>query len=148
MITGETQVMIPERKYAEKLFIDFCDGYKNRDLSTLQSLFTNKINMWGTGPDEHRVGLEQVKVQLKRDFSQSEKSEIEVVAFVPTPIDALWAAALCNGKITINGKTHCFENLRGTIIIEKEDGIWKISHMHASFPDYRNAENSSFPVVS
>ncbi len=68
------------------------------------------------------------------------------MSFVSTPIDALWAAALCNAKITIDGKEHIFEHLRGTVTIEKENGVWKISHMHASFPDYRNAQNGSFPV--
>jgi hypothetical protein len=79
-------------------------------------------------------------------WSQSEKSEIAVVSFVPTPADALWTAAVCQAKITIDGQEHIFENLRGTIIIENENGVWKISHMHASFPDYRNAEQGSFPV--
>jgi ketosteroid isomerase-like protein len=104
------------------------------------------INMWGSGIDEYRVGLKQVEEQLNRDWSQSEKAEIEVVSFISTPADALWAAALCNAKITIDGNEHVFEQLRGTIVIEKENDTWNISHMHASFPDYRNAENGSFPV--
>jgi hypothetical protein len=56
------------------------------------------------------------------------------------------AAALCRAKITVDGKEHFFEHLRGTLVMERENEIWKISHMHASFPDYRNAENESFPV--
>jgi hypothetical protein len=135
-----------EKPLAEQLFNKFCEGYKKRDLTGLLNLFTKNTNMWGSGLDEYRVGLKEVEEQLKRDWSQSEKSVIEVVSFVPTPEDAVWAAALCNAKITINSEEHAFEHLRGTVIIEKEDGVWKISHMHASFPDYRNAENGSFPV--
>ncbi len=137
---------MPEKKLAEEIFNKFCEGYKNRDLAILLNLFTKNINMWGSGLDEYRVGLKQIEEQLKRDWSQSEKCEIVVVSFVPTPADAVWTAALCNAKISIDGKEHIFEHLRGTIIIEKENGAWKISHMHASFPDYRNAENGSFPV--
>ncbi|MES2217761.1 MAG: nuclear transport factor 2 family protein [Pseudomonadota bacterium] len=137
---------LPEKKLAEQLLTKFCDGYKNRDLPGLLKLFTKNTNMWGSGVDEYRVGLKQVEEQLKRDWSQSEKGEIEIVSFVPAPVDALWAAAVCNAKLTIEGKEYTFEHLRGTIVIEKDEDGWKISHMHASFPDYRNAEHGSFPV--
>ncbi len=138
----------PEKNVAEELFSKFCEGYKNRDLTTVLNLFTKNINMWGSGLDEYRVGLKQVEEQLKRDWSQSEKSEIDVVSFVPTPANALWAAAFCKAKISIDGQEHTFEHLRGTLTIEKENGVWKISHMHASFPDYRNPNNGSFPINS
>lgn len=135
-----------ETKPAEQLFYQFCKGYKDRDLSFLLNLFTKDVNLWGTGIDEYRVGLNQVAEQLQRDWSQSEKSEIEIVILVPTPVESNWTAAICNAKITINGEEHKFEHLRGTVIVRKEDNAWKISHMHASFPDIRNAENGSFPI--
>jgi ketosteroid isomerase-like protein len=137
---------LKELKKPEQLFNDFCKGYKDRDLNFLISICSKNINMWGSGLDEHRVGLKQVEEQLKRDWSQSEKSEIEVVSFVPTSNDALWTAALCKAKLRIDGQDHVFDHFRGTLVIEKEGGAWKISHMHASFPDYRNAEGGSFPV--
>jgi ketosteroid isomerase-like protein len=137
---------MPEKTVAKQLLKEFCDAYKNRDLETVLSLFTKNINMWGSGLDEYRVGLKEVEEQVKRDWSQSEKAEIEIVSFVPTSPEALWAAAICNAKITIDGREHIFEQLRGTITIEKENGVFKISHMHASFPDYRNPENGSFPI--
>lgn len=139
---------MPPKKIANEVFKQFCNGYNNRDLPCLLNLFSKNINLWGSGLDEYRIGLKQVEEQLKREWSQSEKGEIEIVSFVTTAIDVLWAAAICQAKITINGKEHIFEHLRGTIVIENENGNWKISHMHASFPDYRNAENASFPVNS
>jgi ketosteroid isomerase-like protein len=130
---------------AKKLFTQFCEGYKKRDLTGLLKLFTQDSNMWGTGLDEYRVGIKQIEEQLKRDWSQSDKGEIEVVSFVPAEEDATWAAAVCNAHLTVNGQTHLFEDLRGTIIVKEENGTWKISHMHASFPDFRNPEANSFP---
>ena len=38
---------------AEKLFKQFCEGYKNRDLKYVLSLFSKNINMWGSGLDEY-----------------------------------------------------------------------------------------------
>ena len=131
---------------AQVLFAKFCEAYKKRHLPDILNLFSQNINMWGSGIDEYRVGLKEVSEQLQRDFSQSEKAEIEVVSFVPVAANAPWAAAQCTAKITLNGTEHLFEHLRGTVIVEKEKGEWKISHMHASFPDYRNAENASFPL--
>jgi ketosteroid isomerase-like protein len=139
---------LPEKKPAFQAFEQFCDGYKKRDLAAVLNLFTENANMWGTGVDEYRVGLKEVELQLKRDWSQSEKGQLEIVSFVPVPADALWAAVVCNARLTIAGKEYLFEHLRGTIVVEKVDGSWKISHMHASFPDYRNAEEGSFPEVS
>ncbi|KTD67544.1 hypothetical protein Lsan_0339 [Legionella santicrucis] len=135
----------PERP-TEHLFRQFCEGYKKRDLSLLLSLFTRNSNMWGSGLDEYREGLKEIEMQLLRDWSQSEHSEIEIIKFVPTPQDSFWAAAICNAHVLIDGTQHIFENLRGTLIAEKEDGVWKIAHTHCSFPDYRNAENGSFPI--
>jgi ketosteroid isomerase-like protein len=138
---------MPETNIARHLFKNFCNSYKNRDLPALLNLFSEHCNLWGTGIDEYRVGLKQIEEQLKRDWSQSDKGELEIVSFVSTPHDPTWAAATCNAKLTIDGQDHIFEHLRATITVESVNGTWKISHMHASFPDYRNPENHSFPVT-
>ena len=137
---------LPEKNPAKQLFKQFCDAYKKHDLNALLKMMTSDINMWGSGIDEYRVGLLDVETQLKRDWSQSEKAEIEVVSFVPAPEEAVWSEAICHAKVTIDGLRCSFPDLRGTIIVAKEKGEWKIAHMHASFPDYRNADNGSFPV--
>lgn len=132
--------------HAQQLFLDFCEGYKARDLPGLLTLFTNNSNVWGSGLDEYRVGLEQIEAQLQRDWSQSDAGAIEIISFIPTSNEALWAAAVCKAKVTIAGQEYVFEHFRGTIIVEKENGNWKIAHMHASFPDYRNGDGNSFPT--
>ncbi|SRR5579883_156960 len=137
---------MPETNIPKIIFKEFCSLYKKRDLNGLLAIFTENCNLWGTAIDEYRVGLNQIEAQLKRDWSQSEKGELEIVKFVTTPREASWAAAVCNAKLMIDGREHFFEHLRATISIEKEQGIWKIAHMHASFPDFRNAPNHSFPV--
>ncbi|TAL64502.1 MAG: hypothetical protein EPN84_03300 [Legionella sp.] len=133
-------------KQAEHLFTQFCSGYENRDLSLLLSLFTQEAIMWGSAIDEYRVGLAQIEAQLQRDWQQSDHGQIKVGAFIPTKEDEPWTAAINTAKLVIAGEEYEFEQLRGTITIAQEEGQWKIAHMHASFPDYRNSENSSFPV--
>lgn len=102
--------------------------------------------MIGTAADEKRVGLNQIENQLKRDWSQSEAGEIKILSFLPSLDSATWACADMETTITANGKAHHFKDFRGTVVIEQEDGVWKISHTHFSFPDYRNPEDGSFPI--
>lgn len=137
---------LPEKTKAVELLEQYCEAYKKRDLSSISSLFTKDCNIWGTAIDEYRAGLKELEMQHERDWSQSEKGEIRIVRWVPTPMNALFAAAVCKAVITIDGKENIFDHLRGTIAIRKEEGLWKISHMHASFPDFRNVQNSSFPT--
>ena len=133
---------------SEKLFKNFCAGYKNRDLPYLLSLFTKNATLWGTGIDEYRYGLKALETQLIRAWSQSEQSEIDIINFNPTPEHAFWASANCSAKLWIDGQHYILEHLRITICIDEEDHAWKIAHMHASFPDFRIPRNASFPILS
>ena len=65
----------------------------------------------------------------------------------PLSKDALWAAATCRATIVIEGASYIFDNLRGTITLDEENGLWKISHIHSSFPDVRQSVGNSFPKV-
>jgi len=134
------------KSFAQEIFESFCEYYNNRKLEQIVDLFTINTNLWGTAEDEYIAGREGVKKQLERDWRQSEKSEIHIKSFVPAVDNAMWAAAICKAKITLNGKEHVFDHLRGTIILKKEKTTWRIAHMHSSFPDYRNVEGNSFPI--
>lgn len=134
------------KSLAQEILESFCEGYNHRNLKQTLALFTFNANIWGTAEEEYITGRENMRKQLERDWSQSEKSEIHVKLFVPTAGNTTWAAAICQAKITLHGKEHIFDHLRGTIIIEKEENMWRIAHMHSSFPDYRNASNNSFPI--
>lgn len=139
-------MILPATNPAEALFKAYCESYQKRDLNGILALCAKNINLWGTGLDEYRVGLKEAEEQLLRDWQQSDAARLEIVKTVPAPEGALWYAAVCNAVLTVDGVEHTFHDLRGTITVEKEDGKWKISHMHASFPDFRNPENGSFPV--
>jgi ketosteroid isomerase-like protein len=131
---------------AQEIFESFCEYYNNRKLDEILDLFACNTKVWGTAEDEYIVGQESLKKQLERDWRQSEKSEIHIKSFVPAVDNAIWAAAICQAKITLHDTEYIFDHLRGTIIIAKEEDMWRISHMHSSFPDYRNVEGSSFPI--
>ena len=58
---------LPKTKPAEELFLQFCEGYKNRDLPLLLNLFNPDASIWGSGVDEYRTGLVEIEQQLLRD---------------------------------------------------------------------------------
>jgi ketosteroid isomerase-like protein len=134
-------------KKSEQLLENFCVEYKNRDLSAVLHLFTQNASMIGTVVDEYHVGLKEIRAQLQRDWQQSEQGEIMIASFMPTHEQALWTTALCNTTITMDNQACYFENLRISIMIEQENHIWKIAHMHASFPDLRSPKGHSFPKL-
>lgn len=137
---------LPEKNKAVQLLEQYCEAYKQRNLAAILNMFTKDCALWGTALDENRVGLKALEMQHQRDWSQSDKNEIRIISWATLPSEALFAAAICEAVITIKGVEHIFEHLRGTIGIAQEEGVWKIAHMHASFPDFRNKENESFPT--
>ncbi|WP_419420367.1 nuclear transport factor 2 family protein [Legionella sp. D16C41] len=132
---------------SEKLFKNFCDGYRRRDLPYILSLFTKDATLWGTAIDEYRHGLKEIEQQLIRAWNQAEESEIEIINFNPTPAHSFWASANCIAKLNMDGQVYILEHLRITICIDEEDQAWKIAHLHASFPDFRNPRNGAFPIT-
>ena len=136
---------LPEKNIADILLEQYCEGYNRRDLAFILDLFCKNCNVWGTAVDEYRMGHDELKTQHERDWSQSEKGIIKIIKTVPTDKNAQWAAVIAKAIVTIDGEEHTFDHLRGTITVAQEDGKWKISHMHCSFPDLRTEEGSSFP---
>lgn len=138
----------PEENPAVTLFKKFCEHYNNRNLEGLLSLFCrdHETLSIGTGVDEWLSGLDGIKKQVLRDWSQSEKSRIipaSTFHFSETP--TCWTAADCGAEVTIQGQTLSLSHLRGSLVAIQEKGEWKISLMHASFPAANQAEGSSFP---
>jgi len=67
------------------------EAYAKRDLDALLSLFAPDpdVVFIGTGGDEKRIGLAEIKAQFERDFAQSETVSVELgwisVSAAPQP---------------------------------------------------------------
>lgn len=133
---------------AVHLLKEFCLFYNERDLEGALNLFlkTQEPFLWGTGVDERHRGLEAIRGQLLRDWGQSENGRIEFnsSSFIHSD-DPHWASGEFAAIITINGQTYTYPHLRGSIYTVKEGHDWKISHMHASFPESTQQIGQSFP---
>jgi uncharacterized protein (TIGR02246 family) len=124
------------------------EGYAKRDLSGLLALFATDADLVaiGSGADEKRVGPDQLKVQLERDFAQSESFSMD---FDRVSISAAgsvaWLAADCVLNAKVSGQEMRLDG-RLTAVLEKRGDRWLIMQEHLSMPSGEQVEGQSFPT--
>lgn len=121
--------------------------YKTKDVDAMVGLFAPDpdVMCFGTGKDEKRVGLEEIRAQFERDFSQCDSilcelgwhtiSSAGTVAWVVA--DYLVHAAIKGQKMEMT--------MRVSIVLERRDQKWLIMHMHGSAPMIGQEAGESFP---
>jgi class 3 adenylate cyclase/ketosteroid isomerase-like protein len=126
----------------------FIEGYANRDVQSITGLYApdDDVLLFGTGPDEKRVGLAEIKSQLERDFSQTEAAAITLErAKVWARGPVAWMAV----ETIISWETGGSEfsiPLRWTIVLEKRNEKWLWVHSHTSITAGQS-EGQSFPTA-
>lgn len=129
----------------------FFQNYNERNLDATLSMFRDSppAVTFGTGTDEKRRGLKEIKEQLIRDWSQSDSDRVAVLHIDHEQNGDLgWLAVEL--KVSVNADQE-IENLvaRGTFVMERKNGDdWKIAHMHVSLPSSEQAAGMSFPKES
>lgn len=131
----------------EEVFLKFCKYLNERNMDKLLSLFKDDATALGTGRDEYRIGIDEIKAQFQRDWSQSESGHFSMTKHVHSSSDGkTWGSCEFLAKIIIDGKEHSFPHLRASIFLEEVDGEMKIAHLHSSFADPMQEEGDSFRV--
>ena len=126
----------------------FNRAYAERDLNGVLALFAPDpdVVLIGTGADERRVGLAEVKAQLERDLSQSEAVSMDVGwTSVSAAGPVAWLAAEITVKATVAGQDTTFSG-RMTAVLEKRADRWLIVQWHGSLPAGAQPEGQSFPT--
>ena len=124
-------------------------AYVRRDIAGLLALFATDADIVniGTGKDEKRIGLEELRVQFERDFAQSGAVSIEYRWYsVSAAGSVAWVAADCVAQVQIPGVSEMTLPMRSTTVLEKRDGRWLIVQSHASLPAAEQSEGQSFPA--
>lgn len=123
----------------------FREGYGKKDIDILLSLFDPDPNVLviGTGEDEKRTGLEEIKIQFERDFSQSEELTVEFKNVAISQQDSVcWIAADTHVYLSVQGRAmHVF--LRFTGVLANRDGLWLFVQTHFSLPFSDSMEKDS-----
>lgn len=127
----------------------FKQAYEQRDMEQLLAVFAPDPDtvLMGTGADEKRVGLAEIRAQAERDWSQSDSASWEWGwSSVSGAGSVAWATVDAVGKIAVSGQEMRLP-LRLTVVLEQRDGRWLWVQAHASLPAQNEAEGESFPTA-
>jgi ketosteroid isomerase-like protein len=120
----------------ESVLDKFREGYGNKDIDILLSLFDPDPNVMviGTGEDEKRSGLAEIKIQFERDFCQSDQLTVEFKnVSVSQQESVCWIAADTHVYFSAQGNAmHVF--LRFTGVLTKRNSQWLFVQTHFSLP--------------
>lgn len=136
----ESEVMAVVTKHME--------AYAKRQLDSALALWAKDPDVVaiGSGPDEKRVGPAELKVQLERDFAQSEAVSMELGwRSVSTAGSVAWMAANCLIRAKVNGQDISLPG-RLTAVLEKRGNRWLFVQQHFSMPYGAQKVGQSFPV--
>lgn len=131
------------------VFNQFVDAYNNRNIVVALDCFRAEPPpvAFGSGKDEKRVGLNEIREQLQRDWKQSLKTKVKVVqSKYEQGSDYGWVAAELNVTVGFDATEECMP-ARVSVVMQKEsEGNWKIAHMHVSLPAFDEPDGASFPL--
>jgi ketosteroid isomerase-like protein len=122
------------------------DAYSHRDLDGALALIAPDEDVVGigTGPDEWRVGPEQFKTQIERDFAQSEALSVEYEPLVVSEAGPVaWVAGRATVQARVDGQDQTLTG-RFTAVLEHRGGRWLLMQTHFSLPAAEQAEGRSF----
>jgi len=142
------------RKIEEELkksFYNYLEVYcMQRDADKTLDLLAPDITGHGTAWDESMKRGDVSRALYKRDFEQAPNPiyyELRDLHTAVLSATAGYNSALLNFKTMMLDQEVQFFCLRLTIIWARHDGLWKMEHMHLSFPSSSaHCEDESFPV--
>jgi ketosteroid isomerase-like protein len=122
------------------------DAYTQRDLDRALAVIApdDDVVGIGTGPDEWRVGPEEFRAQIERDFAQSEALSLNYEPLVVSEAGPVaWVAGRATVQARIDGQDLTLTG-RFTAVLEQRGGRWLLMQTHFSLPAAEQAEGRSF----
>lgn len=126
----------------------FADAYAHRDLDAMMAHFApdRALVLFGTGPDERRVGPDEIRAQIQRDFDQSDAISIVWGWHTITVSGRIaWVAAEAIVSALVQG--HEIQvPMRVTFVCEQRKHTWLVVQGHLSSPMTGQTPGHSFPL--
>jgi ketosteroid isomerase-like protein len=122
------------------------DAYSRRDVDGALAVIAPDADVVGigTGPDEWRVGPEEFKAQLERDFAQSEALSVDCEPLVVSAAGPVaWVAGRARVQARVEGQDVTLTG-RFTAVLEQRGDHWLLMQTHFSLPAAEQAEGRSF----
>jgi hypothetical protein len=126
---------------------DFMRDWESRDKDAILSHFApgTTLSLYGTGADERRVGLDEIKFQLERDFAQSESLRCVLdwnLVGISEPV--AWVASDVTIHFKMTGQDEMAFPARLSTVLQNYDGRWLFEHFHLSVAAANQEEGQSF----
>jgi len=126
----------------------FNKTYEKRDMEGVLSLLIPDpdVIVIGTGQDEKRIGTDEIRLQLERDWSQTDVVSIEIQRHM---ISAAGKVAWITADILFRARTGgqgIKLPSRLTAVLEQRGKRWLIAQWHVSVPAAGQKEEESFPA--
>jgi ketosteroid isomerase-like protein len=122
------------------------DAYSRRDVDGALAVIApdDDVVGIGTGPDEWRVGPEEFKAQLERDFAQAEALSVDYEPLVVSEAGPVaWVAGRARVQARVEGQDVTLTG-RFTAVLEQRGDRWLLMQTHFSLPAAEQAEGRSF----
>ena len=124
----------------------FVSAYNARNLEACLELFADNAILYGTGRDEERIGIVEIKAQFVRDWAQSEANSVITKDVTGAEFEKFaFAGANVNFRATINKLEYEWFGRLSFVWTRNEENRWEIIHLHASMPS-EQARGQSFPI--
>ena len=129
-------------------FNEWLESYEERDLHGVMDFLApdDDLFLFGTGIDEKRIGAEELRRQVERDWSQTEALAFNFTSHhVSAAGPVAWVAAEGLGQGQAGGQEIEFP-LRMTAVLEQRSDRWFLLQAHVSVPSVAQEEGDSVPV--
>ena len=126
------------------------EAFTKRDVASCLALFAPDpdVIFIGSGADERCIGLDEVKTEFERAFSQSEEASVQLGWYSVSAVGSVaWVASDAVIQAKVRGQEISFP-VRITIVLEQRGGRWLIVQWHDSLPAASQKEGESWPTES
>ncbi len=124
------------------------ERYSKRDLDGVMALFAPDpdLVLVGTGADETRIGFDEARSQIERDFSQTDAVSMKLdPRSVSAAGSVAWVVADVTNRAEV-GSQYVSIPMRVTTVLEQREGRWLIVQIHASVHMAGQPEGESWPT--
>lgn len=130
---------------------EFAAAYTAKNAESVVRFFTDDPDgvMVGTGPDEIRIGPEQLREQIERDLSQAEDIELHLGNVrVSGRGEVAWTFAQPVVTATVGDeRMRIWMPMRMTLVLVQQNGDWRIHSGHLSVALAEQQAGESFANV-
>ena len=127
------------------IFQKLTDAYERRKIEEFLGFFASDddVVLYGTGADEKRIGLEEIRAQVERDWAQTESISMNFSWVSISEADSVaWAAIDGAFEFRANGQDGTLP-ARVSFVLERRSDGWFIVHSHFSTPSQTQDEGQS-----